>query len=138
MPSARSYRPLPQKALPPLRALGDNRNVAAVMDEIPLAKDAHGVYRAGGTRVTLDLLVRAFNRGATAEEIVQKYDSLRLPDVYQVIGYYLKHADELAGYFETRARDEENLLSSHPQWSPKGFRDRLLARRNAREPIGVQ
>jgi hypothetical protein len=74
------------RILVPVAAVGDNRNVAAVVDEIPLAKDAHGVYRAGGTRVTLDLVVRAFNRGATAEEIAQKYDSLRLPDVYQVIG----------------------------------------------------
>jgi uncharacterized protein (DUF433 family) len=111
-----------------LHAVGENPGMAAVVDEIPLVKDAEGVYRVGGTRVTLDLLVRAFNRGATAEEIVQKYDSLRLPDVYQVIGYCLEHADELAEYFENREREEEALLSSHPEWSPKGLRDRLLAR----------
>ena len=114
-----------------MRGVGDNLIVTAVVDEIPLARDAHGVYRVGGTRVTLDLVVRAFNRGATAEEIVQKYDSLRLPDVYQVIGYYLKHADELAAYFETRSQEEERLLAAHPEWSPKGLRDRLLARQNA-------
>ena len=79
--------------------------------------------------MTLDLIVRAFNRGATAEEIAQKYDSLQLSDVYQVIGYYLKHADELTEYFESRSREEEALLSSHQEWSPKGLRDRLLARR---------
>ena len=108
--------------------LGHNLDVAALVDTIPLARDAHGVYRVGGTRVTLDLVVRAFNRGATAEEIVQKYGSLQLPDVYQVIGYYLKHADELAEYFEDRSRQEEDLVSSHPEWSPKDLRDRLLAR----------
>jgi uncharacterized protein (DUF433 family) len=116
--------------LPRLPPLGDNLDVTAVVDEIPLTKDGEGVYRVGGTRVTLDLVVRAFNRGATAEEIVQKYESLRLPDVYQVIGYYLKHAEELAEYLENRAREEETLLASHPEWSPKGLRDRLLARRN--------
>ena len=107
------------------------------VDEIQLAKDPHGVYRVGGTRVTLDLVVRAFNRGATAEEIVQKYDTLRLPDVYQVIGYYLKHADELADYFETRAHEEETLLSSHPQWSPKGLRvpDTEVFYRRAYRPV---
>jgi uncharacterized protein (DUF433 family) len=118
-------------ALASVAGLGDNLDVTALVDEIPLARDAKGVYRVGGTRVSLDLVVRAFNRGATAEEIVQKYDSLRLPDVYQVIGYYLKHANELAEYFENRAREEEALLSSHPEWSPQGLRDRLLARRNA-------
>src|SRR5712664_515825 len=96
-------------------------DVTLVVDEIPLARDAQGTYRVGGTRVTLDLVVRAFNRGATAEEIVQKFDSLQLSDVYQVIGYYLKHADELAEYLETRARDEGALLASHPEWSPKGL-----------------
>jgi uncharacterized protein (DUF433 family) len=73
----------------------DNRRVAAVIETIPLVKDSHGVFRIGGTRVTLDLVVRAFNRGATAEEILQKFPSLELSDVYQVIGYYLKHQAEL-------------------------------------------
>src|SRR5580693_827846 len=101
-------------------------------ETIPLAKDADGVYRVGGTRVTLDLVVRAFNRGATAEEIVQKFSSLELSDVYQVIGYYLKHSAEFATYFERREREEGDLLSSHPEWSPKGLRERLLARREHR------
>jgi uncharacterized protein (DUF433 family) len=113
-------------------ALGDNLDVTTVVDAIPLTLNPQGAYRVGGTRVTLDLVVRAFNRGATAEEIAQKYDSLQLADVYQVIGYYLKHADELGEYLENRAREEEALLSSHPGWSPKGLRDRLLARRTPR------
>jgi len=116
----------------PSHALSDNLDVTAVVEEIPLVRDAHGVYRVGGTRVTLDLVVRAFKRGATAEEIAQKYDNLRLSDVYQVIGYYLKHADELARYLETRAAAEEALPASHPEWSPMGLRDRLLARRKSR------
>jgi uncharacterized protein (DUF433 family) len=105
--------------------------VIELVDTIPLAKDAHGVYRIGGTRVTLDLVIRAFNRGATAEEIVQEFSSLQLPDVYQVIGYYLKHSAELAAYFERREREEEELLNAHrDEWSPTGLRERLLARRN--------
>ena len=69
------------------------------------------MYRVGGTRVTLDIVVRAFNRGATAEEIVQEFPSLQLPDVYQVIGYYLKHSAEFAAYFEKREREEKELLT---------------------------
>ena len=103
--------------------------MGVTVEAIPLAKDAHGVYRVGGTRVTLDLVVRAFNRGATAEEIVQKYTSLDLADVYQVIGYSLKHSAELAEYFENREREEKELLAAHPEWSPPGLRERLLARR---------
>jgi uncharacterized protein (DUF433 family) len=107
--------------------------VAEIVEAIPLAKDPQGVYRVGGTRVTLDLVVRTFNRGATAEEISQKFSSLQLPDVYQVIGYYLKHlkhSAELAAYFEKREREEKELLDGHQdEWSPKGLRERLLARR---------
>ena len=94
--------------------------------------DAHGVYRVGGTRVTLDLVVRAFNRGATAEEIVQSFPTLQLPDVYQVIGYYLKHSAELAEYFKKREREEKELLAAHPEWSPPGLRERLLVCRKSR------
>src|SRR5580700_3027505 len=100
--------------------------VTELVEAIPLAKDAHGVYRVGGTRVTLDLVVRAFNRGATAEEIAQKFTSLELSDVYQVIGYYLKHSVEFASYFEQREREERELVAEHPEWSPKGLRERLL------------
>lgn len=103
-----------------------------VTGTIPLMKDSHGVYRVGGTRVTLDLVVHAFNRGATAEEIVQKFPSLELSDVYQVIGYYLKNRDELRGYFETRENEEATLLADHPEWSPSGLRQRLMARRKSR------
>ena len=104
--------------------------VTELVESVPLALDAHGVYRVGGTRVTLDLVVRAFNRGATAEEISLEFSSLKLPDVYQVIGYYLKHSAELAVYFEKRERAENELLDAHrDEWSPKGLRERLLARR---------
>jgi len=108
-----------------------------VLDAIPLAKDANGVYRVAGTRVSLDLVVRAFNRGATAEEIVQDFPSLQLSDVYQVVGYYLKHASELAKYFDERGSEERELLATHEEeWSPRGLRDRLLAAGNAGEVAG--
>lgn len=41
--------------------------------EIAIETDADGVIRVGGTRVTLDTLVEAFNEGATAEVIAQQY-----------------------------------------------------------------
>lgn len=101
-----------------------------MVDAIPLSMDASGVYRVGGSRVTLDLVVSAFNRGATAEEIAQDFPSLDLSDIYQVIGYYLKHGSELAQYFDWRAREERQILEAHEQeWSPRGLRQRLLARR---------
>jgi hypothetical protein len=52
---------------------------AEVVDAIPLSKDPHGVYRIGGSRVTLDLVVRAFNRGATPKEIAQDFQAFSSP-----------------------------------------------------------
>ena len=55
----------------------------------PLHEDQDGVVRVGGTRVTLDTVVEAYEEGATPEEIVLQYSSLKLSDVYATIGYYL-------------------------------------------------
>lgn len=52
---------------------------------IPLTEDAAGGIRVGGTRVTLETVIAVFMAGATAEEIVQRYPSLDLGDVYLVI-----------------------------------------------------
>ena len=49
---------------------------------VPLVSGADGVIRVAGTRVTLDTVAHAFERGATAEEIVQQYPALPLADVY--------------------------------------------------------
>ena len=61
----------------------------------PIAAGSDGVVRVHGTRVTLDTIVAAFKRGATAEEIVRQYPSTSLADVYQLIGYYLHHTEEI-------------------------------------------
>jgi len=63
------------------------------------AMNADGVMRVGGTRVTLDTVVRAFLRGAAAEEIAQQYPSLSLTDVYAAISYYLQHRAAVEKYF---------------------------------------
>lgn len=92
--------------------------------------DDGGVLRVGGTRVTLDTVVQAFAEGTTPEEIVQQYPSLRLADVYYVIGYYLDHVSDVALYIQQR---EQSALSvrelNEAKFDPIGIRDRLLARR---------
>ena len=64
----------------------------SIMPEAPpLRVDDQKVIRIGRTRVTLDALVAAFQRGDTPEEIARNYDALSLGEVYQAIGYYLTH-----------------------------------------------
>ena len=96
-----------------------------------MAQDSHGVYGVGATRVSLGTVVRAFERGATAEEIVQRVPSLQLADVDQVVGYYLKNDAEFREYFAARGSGEKALLASHPGWRPRGLRERSMARRRA-------
>lgn len=60
-----------------------------------LGKDKHGTIRVGGTRVTLETVVSAFERGATPEGIVSQYDVLTLPQVCETISYYLNHREEM-------------------------------------------
>lgn len=96
----------------------------------PLAADRDGVMRVGDTRVTLDTVVAAFREGATAEEIAQQYPSLRLADVYAVIGYYLRHQQEVDDHLQDRRQQAvEARRSNEARFDPAGVRDRLLARR---------
>jgi uncharacterized protein (DUF433 family) len=57
----------------------------------PLTRGDDSVIRLSGTRVQLELVVEAFDAGATPEEIVQRYPSLDLSSVYSVIAYVLDH-----------------------------------------------
>jgi len=84
-------------------------NLAAALDPVPLvATDDGKVFRVSGTRVTLDTVIGAFHRGATAEEISQDYP-VDLADVYAVIAYYLRHHDEIEEYLEERATAHAEL-----------------------------
>ncbi len=102
-------------------------------EPVPLQADADGIVRVGGTRVTLDTVVAAFKDGATAEEIVTEYPSLRLPDVYSVIGYYLRRKDEVEDYLQQRQRVAEKVKKQNEgRFDPEGIRDRLMSRETSR------
>jgi uncharacterized protein (DUF433 family) len=88
--------------------------------------------RVRGTRVTVDTVFAAFREGATPEEIVQQYPSIPLADVYQVIGYCLRHSSELEAYFAGRGKVSRTARElNESTWPANGIRDRLLARRRA-------
>ncbi len=98
---------------------------------LPLATDANGVVKIGGSRVTLDTVVRAFVRGATAEEIVQQYPSISLADVYATISYYLQHRKEVELYLEKRGKQAKAIREQNKRrFDQSGIRARLLARKN--------
>ena len=72
----------------------------------PLNEDATGALPVGNSRVLLEIVVRAFQDGATPETIMQRYSTLALHDVYAVLAYYLR--------IRTRSRDTWPDVSRRP------------------------
>ena len=97
----------------------------------PLRVDDTGTIRVGGTRVTLDTIVQAYHDGATAEQIVQDFDSVRLEHAYAAISYYLAHRAEVDEYLAVRNRQAAQLREQieKAQSSLPDIRARLLAAR---------
>ena len=98
----------------------------------PLTEDAEGTIRVQGSRVTLDTVVGAFLRGATAEQIQDSFPSLSLRDIYGTIAFYLEHPNEVQGYLAQRRREAAALREIiESQQDTAAFRARLRARRDS-------
>jgi uncharacterized protein (DUF433 family) len=96
----------------------------------PLRVDESGAIRVGKTRVLFVLVVRAFQDGATPEEIVRAYDTLDLADTYAAIAYYLRHRADVEQYLAEydRQAEENRLKIEERQGSQVGVRERLQRR----------
>jgi uncharacterized protein (DUF433 family) len=98
----------------------------------PLHIDEDGVARVGRTRVTLETVIGAFKKGASAEEIAERYDALDLAEIYAVIGYYLSHKSDVDAYLDECARHAAEVRrDNEARLSVTGVRERLLKRRQA-------
>jgi uncharacterized protein (DUF433 family) len=83
----------------------------AVQAEVPPVREdpQGGALRVGNSRVLLELVIDAFDDGATPESIVSMYSTLALADVYAVIAYYLNHRSQVKAYLETREREAKDM-----------------------------
>jgi len=94
----------------------------------PLEEDGDGVVRVGGSRVTLETVVHAFNEGHTAEEIVSHYPALKLADVYAVISFYLNNRAAVKDYLQQQEAAAEDVWREIESMSDvQIFRERLQA-----------
>ena len=98
----------------------------------PLREDETGAIRVGSSRVLLETVLRAFQDGASPESIVHRYSTLSLSDVYNTIGYYLRHQDAVEAYLREREQlassVQQRLSSIQPDLSL--IRSRLLSQSN--------
>ena len=92
----------------------------------PVRLDKHGVFRVGGTRVSLDSVVHCLNNGEEAREIQSSFDTLSLAEVHAAIAYYLHNKVKVDEYLAKRKIESDRLQE---KYSTPGLREKLVARR---------
>ena len=78
-------------------------------DPVPLQIDDTGTIRVGQSRVTLDVILRYWQSGMTADEIARGLDSLTRSDVHGALAYYYRHQNEIDEYLRRRDEEAESL-----------------------------
>jgi uncharacterized protein (DUF433 family) len=107
-------------------------NLTLERETPPLYQDETGAVRVGNSRVLLEIVIRAFQDGTSPESIVQRYPSLSLSDVYNTIGYYLRHTDSVEAYLNQREQLAESIQQrlSNIQPDLSFIRNRLRSQQN--------
>lgn len=97
---------------------------------VPIRHEPDGSIRIGQTRILLELVIRAYLRGGSAEGIVDSYPSLGIDEVYAVIAYYLQNKSEVDAYLENYQKESEAIQKKLEAIQPDlaDFRTRLLKR----------
>ena len=93
-------------------------NLVLERESPPLTEDETGAIRVGESRVLLELVIRAFQDGASPETIVQRYSTLSLSDVYVTIGYYLRHQQDVESYLSEREQFAESVRQHFSESQP--------------------
>ena len=71
-------------------------------------EQSDGGYYVAGTRISLDSVVYAFNRGDSPERILEEFPLLdKVSRVYGAIAFYLDHKAEIDKYLEETEREFE-------------------------------
>jgi uncharacterized protein (DUF433 family) len=101
----------------------------------PVRLDEGGDLKVGDTRVSLDSVVYAFNRGDDAAEIQRSFDTLSLAEVYAAISYYLHNKAKVDAYLRQNEIDyEKKRVQNRKDFPNAPTREMLLARKNGTDP----
>lgn len=93
----------------------------------PLREDEAREIRVGTSRILLETVIRAFQDGASPESIVHRYSTLSLSDVYNTIGYYLRHQDAVEAYLNQREQLAELVQQRLSSIQPNRLRKQLMS-----------
>ncbi|MEA5421055.1 DUF433 domain-containing protein [Spirulina sp. CCNP1310] len=95
----------------------------------------NNAYWVEGTRISLDSIVYAFQKGMSPESIVQSFPLLTLEQVYGAIAFYLADRAEIDAYLAA----EETAFDAMPQplqTTAPALYDKLMAAKAARQQVG--
>jgi uncharacterized protein (DUF433 family) len=91
-------------------------------------------YWVAGTRISLDSVVYAFQKGVSPESIVQSFPLLTLEQVYGAIAFYLANRAEIDAYLAA----EETAFNTMPQplqSDDPALYNKLMAAKAARQQV---
>lgn len=71
--------------------------------------DEHADIYVGRSNVLLDTIVEEHESGASPEDIIRGYDTVRPADVYGALSYYLRYREEVELYLRRRDKEAELL-----------------------------
>jgi uncharacterized protein (DUF433 family) len=86
-----------------------------------------GGYWIKGTRISLDSIVAAFNRGAAPETIRRSFPLLTLEEVYGAITLYLAHENEIDEHLQ-QSDAEFSTQADERRQQLKGSKPKLYER----------
>jgi uncharacterized protein (DUF433 family) len=103
---------------------------------VPLREDPPGVLRVGKSRILLELVLRAYQRGKSPQEITRMYETLELGDVFAVIAYYLAQPTEFDAYLRQCGEEADTIRHNIEASQRSGpTKEELLSRAGTKEGL---
>ncbi|MGH9842640.1 MAG: DUF433 domain-containing protein [Blastocatellia bacterium] len=76
---------------------------------VPLTQWEDGTIRIANSGVMLDVILHAYLRGESPEEIREGFPTLKLRDIYGAIYYYLDHEERIDEYLHDQEQKAEEI-----------------------------
>lgn len=92
-----------------------------------------GTLRIGSTRVSLDSVVYAYNRGEDAAQIQYAFDTLSLAEIHAAIAYYLHNKEKVDKYLAKREIEFEKARAESHE-ANRELIEKIKARKNGLDP----
>ena len=94
----------------------------------------NGGYWVIGTRISLDSIVYAFQKGLTPESIAQSYPLLDLEQVYGAITFYLANRSDIDTYLIAEEQAFEAMPQAIQAEAPALYQKLLAAKKSSQQP----